>query len=419
MNILAKFLQAKEPLFDHALKQLEERTGQSGVDAKLVADIATRVAETTSQLDLSSDASGQELYQALLQRVQSDDERLARSIGGQDITSLADMVPLIMARIEKLDMPRDGWFLKIERAQELLRQTPPQAIMSRLGYGSVEQLLAGEDLFEIYTALRFAQPANWLNRFDATYTSLQGEDFEPRPIKLLQFDAEKWGDIAEPYVAKKLHNITHSKEMGVIAAMPVTETHMPGVTLKVMPLILHYYNEIRLYSAFFKLMQAKANFGEVLATTLIADPSPIKVTQGRYIHWRVIQRYFGKLSHEKHPEIFEPHVQPEDLHWRRAEELLCEIDPELEFWKELDYVATFRGDDIVTFNLMDVSLSYSNQLGFADRYIYHFRESLWNEIFGRYLGQDNLREQILLRLDNDLIAPEKVDLGIDSNRQIG
>ena len=43
---------------------------------------------------------------------------------------------------------------------------------------------------------------------------------------------------------------------------------------------------------------------------------------GSHVHWRVIQRYFGKLENEYHPEIFEPHVQPEDLHWRKAEEAL-------------------------------------------------------------------------------------------------
>jgi hypothetical protein len=37
----------------------------------------------------------------------------------------------------------------------------------------------------------------------------------------------------------------------------MTETHMTGVTLKALPLLIHYYNEIRLYSSFFKLMQAK------------------------------------------------------------------------------------------------------------------------------------------------------------------
>ena len=34
----------------------------------------------------------------------------------------------------------------------------------------------------------------------------------------------------------------------------------------------------------------------------------------------------------------------------------------------------------------------------------------WNEIFMRYLGKSNLEDQILNQLDNDMIAPEVLDL---------
>jgi hypothetical protein len=184
------------------------------------------------------------------------------------------------------------------------------------------------------------------------------------------------------------------------------EAHMTGITLKVMPLLFHYFNEIRLYSSFFKLMQSKQNFGAIVSDTLIADPAHIKITDNAHIHWRVIQRYFGKLVGEKHPEIFEPHVQPEDLHWRRAESVMYEIDPELEFWDGLDYVGVLKGTDAITFNLMDVSLSYSNGIAYQDRYLYHFREALWNEVFARYFGEKVLEEQLLVKLDNAVISPE-------------
>jgi hypothetical protein len=129
---------------------------------------------------------------------------------------------------------------------------------------------------------------------------------------------------------------------------------------------------------------------------------------GQHIHWRVIQRYFGKLETESHPEIFEPHVQPEDLHWRKAEEVLDEIDPELGFWRELDYVALMHDGRPTPFNMMDTAASYCNETPYAKRTIYHFRESLWNEIFTRYMGKKTLQDQILHQLDNEMIAPEKL-----------
>jgi len=118
---------------------------------------------------------------------------------------------------------------------------------------------------------------------------------------------------------------------------------------------------------------------------------------------------FGKLKDvAEHPEAFEPHVQPEDLHWRKAEEMLTLIDPEMKFWLEQDYVGKMYDGKPLTFNLMDVSLSYSNGESYETFYSYHFRESLWNELFSRYMGVKNLREQVLSQLDNDMIAPENL-----------
>ena len=409
--MLSRLLQAKQPLFDITVEQLETQTGNKSIDAEFIAEILETAHQKMRELNLDpADTTGQELYQALINKVSEHDDHLAKEVGGKDSTSLAEMVPKIVKRINQADIKKDGWFLKHGVAKEMLLNMPPKNIIERLGYKSAKAMLAEEDLYEIYGALRFAEDGEWLNEYNRQYHRLSKDDFEERKIEIVQFDPDKWGDIAAHFVEKKLHNITHLKELGVIMTMPVAgDRPMPGVTLKVMPLILHYFNEIRLYSAFFKLMKDKKNFGDIFVDTLIADPSPVQVTQNDNVHWRVIQRYFGKLKDEYHPEIFEPHVQPEDLHWRKAEEVLYDISPELEFWRDLDYVGLFVSDEEpVTFNLMDISLSYSNQLPFEDRYLYHFREALWNELFVRYLGQKNLEDRVIKRLDNAMIEPETI-----------
>ena len=406
MSNIGRFLSAKEPLFDHALHQLELQSGKQGVDVKLAAELAEKAADRMKRLGLSPNATGEELYEALIHQVAVHDEHLARAIGGSDPSNISEMIPLIVKAAENAPLPKDGWFLKEEKARAMLRETPPTAIMDRLGYHLISRLLEQEDIYELFLALRFVEDADWLNAFDEKYRTLEPTDFENRRIKVVMFSVAKWGDIAEHFIAKKRHNITHSKEMGAIAVMPMTETRMVGITMKVLPLLCHYFNEIRLYSSYFKLMSTKKDFGHIVADTLIADPAHVQLTVHSHIHWRVIQRYFGKLTNEMHPEIFEPHVQPEDLHWRRAEEVLYEIDPELEFWNGMDYVAVLRDNQPVTFNLMDISLGYSNAITYADRYLYHFREALWNEIFARYLGEKVLEEQLLVKLDNAVIKPE-------------
>lgn len=407
MPFLRDLLDAKEPLFSKALQQLEEASHKHGVDVRLTGEIHERANKAIRALKLDpTDTTGPELYHALNAKIKEHDEHLASAIGGNYNMSVEQLLPLMKTAAEKVKIPRDCWVLKKSVAKDMLRKTPPRNIMKRLGYRSVESMLKRENLAEIYGALRFAEDPKWLNNFNEGYKKLQPSDFETRKIEIIIMPKDRWGDIAEHFVEKKRHNITHLKELGVILMLPVKQKTMPGITMWAMSLLFHYTNEIRLYSSFFKMKQVSPNFGETFVETLIADPDLGPIMAGKNIHWRVIQRYFGKLESESHPEIFEPHVQPEDLHWRRAEEVLRKIDPELSFWKDLDYVGLMFDSRPIAFNMTDVAASYCNDTPYERRVIYHFRESLWNEIFMRYMGQKTLENQVLKQLANDMIAPE-------------
>ncbi|OYW84956.1 Rossman fold protein, TIGR00730 family, partial [Candidatus Saccharibacteria bacterium 32-49-10] len=248
-----------------------------------------------------------------------------------------------------------------------------------------------------------------LNEYNELFKTVTPDDYEHRDIRIIQMDHEKYVDLAAHFVQKKLHNVTHTKELGTIVVVPMHARKMRGLALKTLPLLFHYMNEVKLYSTFFKLKSKQPHFGKTVMETLIADPGTGSQMAGKRIHWRVIQRYLGRHKEDSIDSVaFEPHVQPEDLHWRRAEDLLFQLDPELEFWKDRDYVALNYDGFPVAFNLFDVSFAYSNKESYTGRYAYHFRESLWNEIFVRYMGFKNLANQVLEQLDNDMIAPEKL-----------
>jgi len=409
MSRLATFLEAQEPLLDNALRQLEAATANKGADARLAGEIAHKAGRATTALGLAADCSGEELYAALTTHIKEQDEHLARTLGGEHTESPAEMIPLVLRRLELVRMPRTCFAMKDAVAAKMLMKQPPAALMKRLGYHTAEEMVAEEDLAELFIAIRFTEGPEWLNQFNTVYEGLKGSDFEERQIRLVVFDPEKWGDVAAHFIEKKKHINTHSKEMGVVAILPPPTPEMKAITLKVLTLTLHYYNEVRLYSAYFKLLRKKRDFGRILTETLIADTPKVELISNHHIHWRVIQRYYGKIGESAaHPEVFQPHLQPEDLHWRAAETVLYQIDPEMVFWKEMDYVAILKGKDIITFNLMDVALSYANDVLYADRYLYHFRESLWNELFARYIGEKNLREQLLVKLDNAIVKPEEL-----------
>jgi hypothetical protein len=412
-KILRDLLDAKEPIFSLSLRQLEKASGEHGTDARLIGEIAEKMHVATTHLGFDkADTTDRELYGGMLAQIQRDNLRVTKLVGGSDPDDVKTNVPLMVKAVEAMDIDRSCWVLKRSVAKRLLGTMPPKKLMEHLGYRSMDSMLKHENIDEVYTAIRFSEGPEWLNKFDELFKTVTPSDFETREISIVIMDHDKYVDLATHFVEKKLHNITHTKEMGVIVVVPMHVDRMKGITLKSLPLMFHYINEIRLYSAFFKLKQVNKNFGETVVETLIADPSNAAQMVGQNVHWRVIQRYFGKMKDESHPEAFEPHVHPEDLHWRKAEENLAILDPEMKFWCDLDYVGKIADDgQPLTFNMMDVSLAYSNGEPYDNRLYYHFRESLWNEIFMRYMGHKNLENSILKQLDNDMIAPETLEVG--------
>jgi hypothetical protein len=417
---MAKFLRdlldAEEPIFTSSLQQLEKASGRPGADARLIGDITQKAHNSMRKLGLDpASTTGREYYQALLARIANDNERVTKIVGATDSSDVKELIPLLIDAANRVDFNRKVFVIKREKAKDFLRQMPPKNLMQKLGYETVDALLEGEDFDELYTALRFSEGGDWLNEYNEHLKTVTPDDYEERDIRILAMDHDKYVDLAEHFTQKKLHNVTHTKELGVIVVVPLRETHSKGLTLKTLPLLLHYLNEVKLYSNFFKLKAQQPGFGETVVTTLIADPETASQMAGQYIHWRVIQRYYGKLKDESHKEDFEPHVHPEDLHWRKAEDLLYQIDPKMEFWQGLDYVALEFDGMPVSANFVDVSLSYANSTTYDQRYFYHMRESLWNEIFIRYMSYPNLKQQVLQQLDNDMIAPESLNVKTEKN----
>jgi uncharacterized protein (TIGR00730 family) len=411
-KFLRDLLDAEEPIFTHALRQLEAASGRTAADTKLIGDIVGKAHANLRQMGLNpATATGEEVYHGLEARLEQDIKRLVRIIGAQESRSedVHYLVPFMVKAANSVDFNRRVFVIKHESAKSLLRQMPPKALMNKLGYDDIEKMFENEDFSELYTALRFSEGPDWLNKYDELFETVTPADYEERDLKIVVMDHNKYVDLAEHFVQKKLHNVTHTKEMGVIVVVPMRDPKMRGLVLKTLPLLFHYMNEVKLYSTFFKLKSKQPHFGKTVVSTLVADPGDASQMVGNKIHWRVIQRYLGKHKEDSISTIaFEPHVQPEDLHWRRAEDLLYQIDPELEFWKDRDFVALMYDGFPVAFNLFDISFGYSNKETYENRYAYHFRESLWNEIFVRYMGFKNLAAQVLEQLDNSMIAPEKL-----------
>ncbi len=412
---LAVMLAARQPLFNLSLEDLENITGKHNLPELLSQEIELKFSNFVSdELGLkTTSSSGEEIYKALMELIwQQNDLILTKYLGLSKSSNLDQILNACIAFVEGLNLKKSVFKLKQEVAIKLLKRTPPSNILKHLNYSTVEQLLKNEPLEQVYGALRFAEGDEWLANFNAQYQNLKPKDFTIGQIQIVKMPL-KWADLTEKFIIKKKHNITHLKELGIVLVLETKQQELAhGIVLKALPLIVHYFYEIHLYSSFFKL-QAKAlpasKFGKMLAETILADPKLNFKIAGNHIHWRVVQRYFGKLDDaKKHQEIFEPHLQPEDLHWDKAEETLARAIPELLIWEDTDFVAKLYDGVPISLNLMDLSLSFANKLRYKEHLFYHFRESLWNEIFARYMSQKELEHELLAKLNNSLVLPERI-----------
>lgn len=411
-RVLSELLAAEEPLFGMAIKRLEQASGNSSVDVRLTAEIIGKVHMKMRALGLDpTDTTGRELYRALFNLVKKHDEFLAERIGGEDPADVQKMLPRIKEVAEALDIPKKAWVMKHSVAKRLIKAMPPKKVMKQLNYRSVDSLIKRESVGEIFGAIRFLETTEWNNKFITSYKTLRPTDFEVRNIEIIHLDVSKWGSTANQFVANKRHNIAHLKELGVVLLLPLPIKRMPGITITALPLLLHYINEIRLYSSFFKMQQVRSDFSSILIDTLISDPGKHAEVGGQHLHWRVIHRHFGD-STINHPEIFEPHIEPDDLAWRKTEEIIYRLEPALHFWHDMEYVAVEFDGRPISFNLMDIAVSYVNDLAYGTQAVHHYRESLWNEIYIRYLGEASLEKQVLKQLDNEMIVPEILAIGI-------
>lgn len=403
---MAKFLQqllrAEEPMFSHSLKDLEKATGHKGVDVRLIADITAQLHAAIHELGLEPQyVNGKELYLALLARIRRDNERLAAKLGGRDANDTDHMTPLLLAAVRGISENQRCWALKPHRARDLLKNMPPQRLLELFEASSVEQLLDTVPLEEVYVALRFSEGAAWLRRFNEQFEELVADDFEVKDIAFISLE-DKYTPLVKGYISKRHHAVSHSKEFGVVALLPQPD-FVEAATVINLAFLLHYRNEVRMYSSFFQFRQASNDFGRIVAHTLNHDVQAASQMAKRRLHWRVVQRYFGAIDDRRHPEVLQPHIHPEDLHWRKVEEQLVKIDPAMKFWQGREYVGKLYDDEVVTVNLLDIATAYAKNLPYEQREAYHFRESLWNEILIRYMGEENLQRQVLVHLGADSI----------------
>lgn len=400
---LSLALGAQQPLFGQSISELERASGRPSADIRLSSEVMQRVRLKVAELGLDpDDTTGPELYSALQQRLGQDEAKVREALGlSNDVTSTE-----VLAKVQKFINGHEAanacFAVKAAVAKKLLKKKIPKNAMKRLGYRSFDSMLKHESVAAILAAATMAETPAWHRSFRDQYAKLQPSDFEQRKITVVYPSSDRWNVLAEAFVGSTRHNILNFKELGAVVLLPMP-AKVEGLAITSILLTLHYMNDIRTYSSYAKLQQVKPTFGKIIQQTAYAEPMTSAQLAGQTVPWKVIQRYYGQLKSAYHPEVFEPHVQPEDLQWHDGEKVLAHLQPALKFWEDTQYVCMLHDGEPVSLNILDVALGYCNHLLFADRIVHFVREHLWHELMSRYLHQENLEAAVHQQLSRELV----------------
>ncbi|MDD3735435.1 MAG: hypothetical protein PHO31_03075 [Candidatus Pacebacteria bacterium] len=390
---IAKILRTPENVIYNLQTELEGLTNKKDVLRDLVKINEEKIKDRLQKMNLSSNILAKDVFNGLQKKVSRCNDIFDKKF---------TLEQLIEAAQDISGKPK-GFFISDKKMRDLFFKNPPQNILNILGYKNVEEMFQKEDITELVCALRFAEDSLWLNNvFFRPYNHLQKEDFEEREIKIVILP-KKWEKVGRKFVGHKLHNISHLKEFGIIFIIPTENINK----FEVFTLLLHYLFEIQFYSKLFKRYQNFPNFGENIISALKGEiiGYPLRY-HGTGKYWQIIQRYLAK-DDPNDPRLFEPHVNPEALHWENAERLIFDfakknknICDEIIFFEELDFVGDYfpenNGEVLISFDLIDNVISFSKGTSVFEKYLYHQQEALWNEIFKSYVGDGEKLEEILI-----------------------
>jgi len=405
-RFLSESLQAPEPFFRLGLRKLELANGNPSTDIRFSNEVSQATKTKLMQLGLDpKDTTPEELYHVLQERVRADDAKLTKSLrtlSATHVSAEADVVSGMIHAIKELPDSKRCFAMKNSSLKAVIKQVPPKRAMKRLGYRSFDSMLKHESPMAVLAAAWLVEGGSWQKRLLDQYKKLQPSDFENRSIQVIQLNSKRWQELVAETVGQNRHNLLCFKEMGTLAFLSLPKEAPAGSVTVSFSLALLELNEIRASSTFLKLSQVKADFGKVVQTIASDEPRLSSELLDQPVPWHLIQRYYARLTHKFREEVFEPHVQAEDMAWHPVEQTLSKIEPSFEFWHDTAHLGIMHNKTPVSMNLVDVALNYCNNLPFEKRAVNYFQRSLWHELLLRYLKHEPLESSVLSGLQPQL-----------------
>jgi hypothetical protein len=405
-RVLEALLGAKQPTFRISLNQLERAGGMPGVDIRLTTDILHRTQVKIRELGLDpKDTTPEELYHALEERLKVDERSLESALDLPGNATNQEIIATVATFLSRATGDK-AFVLKGSVIKSLLKKHAPQKTMKLLGYRSNVSMLKHEPIAHIYAAAHMAESVAWWQDFRASYSQLTPSDFEMKHIAIVSPTTQRWQRIADTHSIVSQESVTLLQELGTVVCLPISnKRQVTGLALVLATLGLQAINDIRSGSSFLKFQQVRPGFSDTVIAVSQSRVYAAAQIANQPVAWQALHRYYARNLDRYPADIFEPHVQSEDLAWHAPEEALAGLSDTLDFWQDTQYCGlTDSNGQVVSLNLFDVVINYANQLPYENRSVQHVMQNVWHELTTRYLQQQNIESAIADQLGDRTTA---------------
>ncbi len=125
MEKIAKILRTDKDFIAKIESRFSAVTGKKNVLEKIIEENNSRIKDRLLTLGASSEATAREIYDALISKIEADDNIIFQALGNPVCSKKEDCDKVLnMAR--KVMNSQKGFFLKIDKAREFLMKEPPK-----------------------------------------------------------------------------------------------------------------------------------------------------------------------------------------------------------------------------------------------------------------------------------------------------
>lgn len=398
-RLISDILNAPEPQFSHALRDWEQRSGHASHDVRLVADMSQLKRRIIKDLGLDeSDTTIQELYYALRHKGGKLNDVLEHKLGITKDTSTRELITIVSAFVDSLEVSRDSWVVKHAVIKELLKKQPPKKTMKALGLRSIDSVLKRSSSYELLALASQVEPPEWNRKILTQYKKLTLSDFQPIMSTIFTVESKKLERLQKAGFSRN-HLIIPRYDTATVLLLEPSK-RFPLDTLALILAVLQALYDIRVYSAYFRFISVKPSFGQHFFEAIGHGlPGGLHNNQ---IGWKALQKHFNK-----HPEQFykieQPHLHFEDVKLTPPLKALVIDIPDAALWVGSEYgfvQEKGKGGHPVSLHIADVVTNATNGFTYEQSLYGHGQSALWDELNHRYLLNEVIQDAVIRSLDD-------------------